>query len=219
MKFVLPGGFDRVVLMIRHSVAVKTGNDLNKTLSPEGVALCHEVKQFYMDLAMQIMNKMGVSPAFCCSPFPRSFVTAWEMFGAANINIEECLKVRASLLTIYEGKWAAARKAEKMNEPQMIRAFLADPSLMTGDFVAYNASYTKFVEGLSYGTGESRSAKFVVAVGHEAGISMAANGFLLADQLGLDNCEAILFYVAGGTIVSAEKIVPEKTSKRDTWPL
>lgn len=205
----ITSGVDRVVLMIRHSIASKAGTDANKTLASQGIQLCREVAAHYGALMHQIAEQYG-DVTYCCSTFPRSAMTAWEIFYPGNLNFEECLKVRASLLAIDGGEWFKARKAEGKSESAMIREFLGDPALMTDDFREYQRNYMKFVEGKSYGTGESRTARFVIATCHEAGISLAAQGHLAAEDLGLENCEAVLFYVAGGVIIGAEKIVPNR---------
>jgi hypothetical protein len=216
----IPAGVERVVLMIRHSVAPKTGNDGNKTLTIDGKYLCQAVRDFYDGLVTDIGASLNVPMAsYHCSTFPRSMMTAWEIFGVANIQAEETLKVWASLASVNGGEWMKAQMAAGKNEPAMIREFLSDPKLMTtGDFGNYRRNYVEFIEGQS-GSDEAKKAKFVVAVCHEAGISLAASWHLPVEQVGLANCEAVLFYVTGGVIVGAEKIVPEKTVTRDTWPL
>lgn len=209
MTFSIPNGVERVVLMIRHSAPPSGGTDVNKTLTAEGASLCHEVSEFYTSLVALLSQAMGeVVPTYSCSIFPRSFVTAWEIFHAVNINMEAGLKVWASLLAINNGDWFKAQKAAGLTEPQMIRAFLADPSLMTEAFGSYEYNYTSFIKGQAGSVGVVAS-KLVVAVCHEAGISLAARDHLPADQLGLDKCEGVLFYVAGGVIVGAEKVVPK----------
>ncbi len=215
-KFEIPSGVERAVLMIRHSVAPKTGTDGNKTLTLDGMYLCEAVREFYQSLVCDISVSLNVPTAsYHCSTFPRSMMTAWEIFRVPNIQAEESLKVWVSLMSIDGGAWAKAQMAAGKNEPTMIREFLGDQgvSLWTADFDDYQRNYTEFILG-NVGSEEARRAKFVVATCHEAGISLAAAGCLLENELGLNNCEAVLFYVSGGYVVGAEKIVPGKASAR-----
>jgi hypothetical protein len=208
MKVTIPDGVERVVLMIRHSAPPKTGTDANKTLTPDGAMLCQQVAPFYNDLVDQIGDHYGI-PSFHCSPFPRSMMTVWEIFCAGNINVEDWLKVWASLLQVDHGAWFEEQRVAGKTEPEMIRTFLLGSHLEKGSFTYYKRNYTAFITG-EIGSQENQNSRFAVAVCHEAGISLAAQGYISDEQLGLDKCGAVLFYVAGSVIIGAEKIVPEK---------
>lgn len=203
-RFNIPAGVERVCLLIRHSEAPKKGTNYTKTLTAAGATLAQDCFPFYEEVLGEIATQFG-GPTFHCSEFPRTLVTAWEMFDAEVISAEPSLKVHASLTDVNEGAWFKGLVAEGKTEPEIIRAYLADPALMTDGFKKYRQEYMDFITGK---VGSNPNGKFVVAVCHEAGISLAALDFLPADQLGMDKCEAVLFFITGGVIIGVEKVVP-----------
>ena len=203
-RFEIPAGVERVCLLIRHSEAPKKGGNHNKTLTAAGATLAQDCFPFYEEVLGEVSAQFG-EPSFHCSEFPRSLITAWEMFDAEVITQEPALKVHASLTDINEGAWFKEQVGAGKGEPEIIREFLGDPSLMTDGFKKYEEEYTDFITGKA---GSNPNGKFVVAVCHEAGISLAAQGYLPSEQLGMDKCDAVMFFVAGGVIVGAEKVVP-----------
>lgn len=203
-RFEIPAGVERVCLLIRHSEAPKKGGNHNKTLTAAGATLAQDCFPFYEEVLGEVSAQFG-EPSFHCSEFPRSLITAWEMFDAEVITQEPALKVHASLTEINGGAWFKEQAAAGKGEPEIIRTFLADPSLMTDSFRKYQKEYADFIAGKS---GSNPAGKFVVGVCHEAGISLAARGLLTDEQLGMDKCDGVLFFVAGGVIIGAEKVVP-----------
>ena len=203
-RFEIPAGVERVCLLIRHSEAPKKGGNHNKTLTAAGATLAQDCFPFYEEVLGEVSAQFG-EMSFHCSEFPRSLITAWEMFDAEVITQEPALKVHASLTEINSGEWFKGQAVAGKSEPEIIRTFLADPSLMTDSFRKYKQEYTNFVTGK---TGSNPNGRFVVGVCHEAGISLAAQDFLQANQLGMDKCDGVLFFVAGGVIIGAEKVVP-----------
>jgi len=203
-RFEIPAGVERVCLLIRHSEAPKQGGNHNKTLTAAGANLAQDCATFYDQVFDQITPQFG-EPSFHCSEFPRSLITAWELFEAEVITSEPALKVHASLTEINGGEWFKGQGAAGKGEPEIIRTFLADPGLMTDSFRKYAKEYTDFITGKS---GSNPTGKFVVGVCHEAGISLAARGLLVDEQLGMDKCDGVLFFVAGGVIIGAEKVAP-----------
>ena len=205
----LPEGTARVRLLVRHTHSVQTGPQNTRTITKPGVELCERVKSFYHMLVNALCAQLDMDPSFVTfdhSPLPRALLTLWYAFGMPEqMSQSGKLMLYASLKKVA-GNWYEARKAEGLSLPQILAAFIADPSLWEGQPFRENVQeYTEWVHLGDHEVG--------VGVVHEPIASLAAaEQELPADQLGLNELQAYLFCLdAGGLITAVIKVLPEGT--------
>lgn len=203
--FTKPTNATKCVLWIRHSESVQEGDNRTRTLTPEGVRLCALVAAYYKIFVRNLAEVFG-PPEYAVSEMARAFATCWELFHPSHIKVDPRLNLIVSLKKINGGAWIKERTAQGKADAEIIReaaenleGLFADQLL---DVALSNAA--------AVATGKLTTDKFTVAVGHEPCISFfAGSARLPTDQLGLDECQAIVFFTDDeDNIVGMEKIVP-----------
>ncbi|MBI4262333.1 hypothetical protein HY624_02300 [Candidatus Uhrbacteria bacterium] len=188
---------------MRHSISVQEGDNDTRTLTHDGSELCSRVRGFYLGLLSELAIRFG-EPEFWTSSFMRARLTAWEIFHPEQLHTSERLNIIAAMPDVHGGEWYAAGKAAGKTDQRLIRELIADPALQRDQpFSETMVRHHAFLR--------EREARLTVAVGHEANISFAAAGIIPHEQLGLLECEAVVFYLnAAKQIISAEKIAPRR---------
>ncbi len=209
VKLEIPGGVERVVLLVNHSITPKNASD-GIRLTQEGIQLCGKVAPFYQELVRSIQG-FG-QPSFHSSTAVKEANTARFVFGSVAYDTvpENDLKIWAAMGDINGGQWLADKQASGATEKQIVQAFFDERrTLYTAPFVDQYVRYATFVAGIGGGI-PNQYSRFVVAFGREIGISLVAADHLSQSELGFGPCEGVAFFVTGRMIVGAEKIIPIK---------
>lgn len=197
-QLVVPEGANRVALVIRHAASVQEGDQFTRTITEEGIERAHNFAPLYNEIVTTLTSSFG-PPEFICSEMIRSQMTQWEMFHPRQMRRDALLNVTATLKSVNGGDWYKSVKERNLDDHQIIQEFVNDRSLWEGQsFGEYATNYQKVVIG-----GE---AKFKVVTAHEVAISLSAAQFLAPEELGLEDCEAVLFFLADDKIVGAVKV-------------
>lgn len=205
MVLSIPEEATRVVVLIRHSKAEKEGPDDQKRLSKEGKELCRRVRPTYLELVSQLEIRFS-APALCNSaPFVRAVETNLKIF-ERGARIREELRLIASLTKIGGGAWFKKQQEKGVSLQKMIQTGITDEKLHGGQ--PWDEARTKYLGFLCYGT---KKDKVVVATCHEPHISQVGLNHFPLEELGLLECEALIFYCRGDAVVGAEKFVPSLT--------
>jgi len=198
----VPPNTTSACLTIRHSISVQEGDNTTRTLTPEGIELCHKVRPFYSLLTSELSERIGCKgTVYLCSEYPRSEATLWELFHPFQLVRLLLLSYDASLNSIKNGAWAAAR--EGMSDVELLQELLKErPQDLPEQFWqdALNVGYV-----VQATTGQTLR----VVVGHEFSLSMYAAHFLPREVLGLEVCQAYLYLMDDPDILRTYKIVPE----------
>lgn len=209
----LPGGYmanranaTRCVIRVRHSLSVQEGPNEARTLTLQGVFLCRKVREKYLTLIMVFERQFGKA-VFASSPFPRALLTAFLVTEAENIHIDDRLGLELSVkkapappgsthANLYD-HW----KSEGLTLSEMISRLADDLSLFGDQPVEMGLAKSEDFNKRAF-----PESNLIVAFGHEPGISLLANGFVKKEDLGLNECQAfVFFYDANGKCVGVEK--------------
>lgn len=196
----IPENAERCVILARHSFSVQEGDDRERTLEPEGVALCIMVRSAYIPLMDFLIHALG-PPAYVASTFPRSLLTNFLVTNARHITQDARLNVNVYL------KKAPALNEKPISKGEKLAQGAADTSLF-GDQPAEDMLYRmqRFVSE------QHGNARAVFAAGHEHNISLTAASYgVPADLLDLRELQAFVFFANKCGIVSVQKFEPEAT--------
>ena len=205
----IPSGVYGCSILIRHSLPILDGPDETRTLTKEGIQLCHDVKPVYLMLLDKLKAKFG--PAyFGYSSFPRTFATLWEIFQPEYLQLDNKLAYQVSLTEI-PGDWLNKREKEGLNTSQIITMVNQNLKLLE------NQPYEEAMERMEkYFSTKYTATRFYVAIGHEHEPSLwvAKNKALPPEEIGLAECQAyVVFINIMGSLLKVVKFCPSATLK------
>ena len=116
----------------RHSASVQEGDDENRTLTEEGVALCDAVRGDYRLLGTRLAPQFGPALYFA-SNLNRSVITQFDVTHARQIRRDARVNTqRLTLRVLDEGRWVKGRIEQGYTEPQLGRSHGRSPCEGTG---------------------------------------------------------------------------------------
>ena len=216
-KIAIPTNAKRCVVQVRHSHSVQEGPNESRTLTTMGQILCAAVAPDYEELLKKLTERFG-APIFASSQYPRALLTAFLVTGANQIVMDERLNLDASVKKAPAPAGSphpnlyAHWKDEGLGVPQMLQRLAADPSLFGNQPV--NEGIQRMEDFVLNAFPESN---LVIAFDHEPAISLyAAKCGMVAEKLGLTECQAMIFFLdAAGNVISIEKFESKATKGGD----
>lgn len=207
----IPAETERVVIMVNCSIPSVNHSGQGR-LGTEGVALAMGVRQQYIELFDWVKTTAVAIPSRTTC-YTSEDLTAQQTFqiifkDEPGATAKSELNQIAFLEKIQDGKWFKAQSAGQ-NLPKLIREAISQPKLQKGQ--PWEDGHVNYLEFLLFGNTVKSEVSLVVA--HEPHISQAAINHLPLDQLGLNPCEAIIFFLKNhkgvSDIVGAVKFVPQ----------
>ncbi len=204
----IPDEAAHCAVLVRHTKSVKTGAQETRTITPEGVQLCLDVRPEYLELYQMLTDHFGEREE-CRSGLIRAAITGW-LIGQPKQFLEDArITLGVSLKKIQDGTWFEAQKKVGKTITELIAMVHNDPDLLKGQpyesrMAAMNSFFTEF-------TAENRLR---VGYGHEPEPSLWVlwRELLSESKIGLAECQAyIVFTDADGKIVGITKFCPTAT--------
>lgn len=210
-QITIPDNAVRCVVRGRHSHSVQDGPNETRTLTSEGVQLCQDVREDYAELVACLSEKFS-SPTYFCSTFPRSLLTNFLVTSASQIITDARLTLEASVKKSpapagsSHSNMYAHLKAEGKTVGEILRYMAEDLSRFgnqpVGKALDNAADFAK-----------NPGTKFALTFDHEPAISLFASQMgAQADQLGLEECQAFVFFMdENDKVISVQKFCPVAT--------
>lgn len=195
----VPNGAASATLFIRHTHSVQAGPQERRTITSAGIELCRLASLFYIGLVRQLEERFGTQAVYYASPFIRSELTLWEIFHPeVRPIIDERLGFKASLKDLQSGEFMKAHKGQSVHE------IYADFVAIAGNDPAFKNDALRYLNFV-----QDTSVAVKVGCAHETSISNAARLFdlLPMEQLGLEECEGVIFFCSpDGHVIGAQKV-------------
>lgn len=199
-------------LLGRHSMAVQSGKQQERPLTPDGWKLCLDVQPFYLQLFYELKSLLNQQTAgldwnvqYDCSGNRRSEQSLRLIMGVSDVTSLPILNFDGSLGTL-PGDWWKSRFEAQMPFTDIFADFINDKSLWSDDYTRDQENYKSWIQGTGAGL-------FGVTFAHEVAASLAVIDHLTdGTQPGLEECQSYLVCLDNNfNILGVIKCIPPGT--------